>query len=662
MQFLLRLTLATLVFVCYTVLAHAATDDSGINFIKKHLKQKSYDLDTEASAIVLYENTQEQIDGQDFNYSKRFAYKCFVKILKPDGLELANVRIYHRLNTPIMYLKGVTYNLSDTGVVATEFSKGDLLQKEIGGFVRQTSMSMPAVKVGSIIEYSYEMTEAFTGSSVAWDIQGEYPKLITEYTVTYPVFFLLTAITHVDAAAKEFRTEDSAEASGQSFCMIKQDARNYRWRFWLRRNVPGIRKEPFVVNRNNYEERIDLQITGIEHSWGVKKMNNSWADINKLLWSDVGIKKLLNANNGFLGRAVDSVLTNTMTKTEKAKAIYRFVRNNFKTRSYTKFSIPEINFRTILEKREGTADEINLMLMAMLIHEGIEAGPILLSSTDDVSADDAFPVIERLDKMACAAMIDSEIILLDASKKYLPFGFLPMEYYNGYSHILGEVGKGIILSADNLKDKTVYSISMTDVTDSTAKLEIMQRYGMIKSSLFRRQYDEEEERKEQLKKMTAALPSSLTVLSSKLINENDADTNIVIKHVCQYSFDNTRELAYINLDLVRFFESNPFKATTRQLPIEFPNKMEDILLLKIQMPAGFAPDSLSQPLILDYMDGGMIYKKSINYIASMNTLTVMANFSVNKTAYNPAHYPNIRQFFADMIADNRKLIVLKKHN
>src|SRR6185312_6504300 len=153
--------------------------------------------------------------------------------------------------------------------------KDDQLKKKIVDNEVVMNFSMPSVKEGSIIDYSYDIVSYFNEYTFTWQIQDEYPKLESEFSITFPKTIQFTTISHTRLKSKTLNLEEDAEKSTDSFCFVKRKYDESQKTFWLRRNVAGVKKESYVVNRVNQLERLEMQLTGAEGVVGMLQFDNS---------------------------------------------------------------------------------------------------------------------------------------------------------------------------------------------------------------------------------------------------------------------------------------------------------------------------------------------------------------------------------------------------
>lgn len=639
-------------------------------YLTQHLSSASYDIGPDASAIVLFERTEVEISEEYAIYARKETVHRVIRILKSDAISstagnLANIRVFvpqDDIHHAVTKIKATTYNLENGTITESKLAAQDIFKKNDGKAGYEISFSMPNAKVGSIIEYSYEMKAKFTGSTETWQIQELYPKLVTEFQFRYTDHFAFTSIANVRQPQKEFTSEIDAAKSPDEFCHVKRTDRFdqvFYSSFWSRKNVSVVSSEPFVHNMNNMEERIELQLTGTRSAEGAKSFNHTWEKINKQFWDTEGLGKEITGNNNYMDDVTDSIKKLTQDQLERAKLIYSFVRNNFSIDNSRSYSSKKGVYETF-KKRQGSKYEINLLLTALLFHADIDASPVLISTTDEVSFISSFPVISRLNFIACLINIDSNLHILDATKKYNTFGTLPSYCYNGFAWVLNFKGYGIELMPGALSEKNVYATRIADFTDSTASVDIMIKPGILTAQKLREYWAKNENNEKQFLEQTEmALPAEISITNHTILGRNNPDTSLIIRLTGTFSFDSHGAGIAIPVQVARHFTTNPLKAVSRRvLPVEFSKKDNYDSYVTVSLPPGMIPKQIPQPVEEKLRDDGMIYRNNVTYNPDLKILTIAAKFETNSVDYEASQYDELRNFFQKVIETSNTSIVL----
>ncbi|MDP4265231.1 MAG: DUF3857 domain-containing protein, partial [Bacteroidota bacterium] len=157
------------------------------------LAKKSYEADTGASAVVLYEIGNTKIKGNSKGwFSLEFTTHRRIHILNKNGFDQATVEIplytAGEDEEKLDELKAVTYNLENGKVSESKLDKNSLFKEKKNKNLIIQKFTMPGVKEGSVIEYEYKITSDFLFNLQPWAFQGTIPRLWSEYKLALPQF------------------------------------------------------------------------------------------------------------------------------------------------------------------------------------------------------------------------------------------------------------------------------------------------------------------------------------------------------------------------------------------------------------------------------------------------------------------------------------------
>ena len=627
--------------------------------IKEYLQTSKFPIDTEASAVVLYESFHYSIHSGLVSHNVR----RIIKIIKNDARSVADFKVYIPESDTRNYdytFKGTTYNLDGNTVKETPLPVKDFYKRKFIKGLSEVSFTMPEVTEGAIIDYSYIIDYPYNPFIPTWVVQGEYPKLYSEYSIFYSAGYTFSSLVHIQHVQKTFKTKEEAINSPDSLSYFVNNAAHVdgvNYSFWVAKNVPAFKNEPYVLNRNNNLERMDLVLIPLDNNY--KPINRySWQLFNNAMWDDA-MAKALRKPNDFLAAKVNALIKDDTSKLGKAKAIFNYVRTNIKKNNELKLERSDIE--SVFNKKEGSSIMINNLLIAMLNKAGLEAYLLGTSTTADVSPDPSSPFAERLTYWACAWAIDSSYVFLDATDKNNVFGLLPLSCYNGYSRVISQNGEGVDLTPDLLEDRSMVSVKITMPNDTVERVELISKPGIITSSEIRKEIAMDSIELNKFFEQYILKISEDAVITDKKIDYLDKpDTNLVIKAVFELRNDARVESYLFNTSFVKAEKRNPFVATTRTFPIEFTCKFNNAFYLTVVFPPGFEPDTIPKPTLISVGDNSLEYRKSLSYYPEMHTFTSNVTYKNNQVVYDSENYNTIREFFEEVIKEENKVLEFKK--
>lgn len=661
-------------FLIFTLLFTMGADIAGAQnlddaFLKEHLEKKIYSLDSEADAVVLYEKTMIRTES---NIRLGFeqithVYKC-IKILKTAAIDMrvADIStgyVYGR-SSYVNNIIGTTYNMDDGKIEKTPLLSSAAFKKNSGEFYEMV-FTMPEVKVGSIVEYSYDINAPLSYYPMPWVIQGPFPKLQSEYEIESPSKFNYIDVSQLSVGDEPFRdynTKKETQADNVTSYHVLTEMNDKRFSvLWGKRNIPSVNEEPFICNIINHRDRLDLQISAVYNGNFLynQEILTTWKKLNDLLWSAPKFGEQLKTSNNFLNRLVDSLSLSDTSAMGKARSIYNYVRKNIDYDHYQGLYATEDIYKVLNNKRGSVAD-INLLLTAMFSKAGINASPVVLSTLGNLRINPSYPLLNRFNYVVSMVTIDSVRYFFDASDKFNPFGILPTYCYNGYARIIDSHGDELFLSPDDLKERNVYVVNIDGIGDSLCKINIAEKHGMFSSMSLRKKWDGDSTALHKyIKGEAESYKGDVTISDMKTINLENADTNLIIKYTLNIT-SKQAGIIYLNADFRKFYSENPFKSTHRKLPVEFPNKFEDIYVMTLKLPENMEAEDLPKPIIVKYDEGNIMFKHLVNYDSSNRVITVNSNFTVAKTNFDVKEYSTIREFFGTMVENENDMLVLKK--
>ena len=165
----------------------------------QELEEKFCPIDSSAVAAVLFstgESHFDYVENKGFVLSTNVKTK--IKIYKKEGYEWANksVQFYIGGNNKegVSFKNEATYNLVNGKVEKTKLKSDGVFDEKVNDFWGRKKITLPNVKVGSIIEFEYTLTSENFGSLDEWYFQESIPVLHSEYKTYIPDFYVFKPI------------------------------------------------------------------------------------------------------------------------------------------------------------------------------------------------------------------------------------------------------------------------------------------------------------------------------------------------------------------------------------------------------------------------------------------------------------------------------------
>jgi transglutaminase-like putative cysteine protease len=656
----MKKTLSTVIglIICVSLYAQKPAIKFG-NVPMESLTMKRYAADSSASAVILGDYGSSTIQySQSLGFSLIFERTTRIKILKKEGFTWGDFEIplYKdgASDEKLAMLKAQTTNLEDGKVVETKVKNESIFRTDENENLRLVKVTFPNVKEGSVIDITYRVNSEFFSNFQDWQFQYSIPVVVSEYRANIPEWF------HYDRYMQGYITLATADHSAGQQSVNTGDATPLVYsenrERWVAEDVPAFNAEPYITTEKDYISKINFELAYTKFpNAAIKQYMGSWDDINKTYTESDGFFGEITGNN-FLKKNVDELIAGLTTDRDKAVALNNYVKNNFSwTNSVRKF--PESSFKKILEEKKGSSAELNLLLASMLEKAGLQVSPVLISTRDHGFVRETIPISTQFNGVICLVKIGDKTMLLDATDPLLPAGVLPQRCLNGRGFVIAKTGHSWIDLTVPMKSKVFANADFTlDPAGSiTGKLSI-DRSGYSAQGM-RSKYISKGE-VEYLKDFS----SGKTWQVNKSEIKNVKEINEPLKE--QYDIlhdayaDVSGDLIYLNPFLLLREESNPFKAEKREYPVNFGNTLEKFYVGKFAAPDGYVIDEAPQNKIIALP--GNAAKFTFNVAIYGKQVVITSILQINRDIFLQEEYPNLREFYNQVVAKHSEQIVFKK--
>jgi Domain of Unknown Function with PDB structure (DUF3857)/Transglutaminase-like superfamily len=641
------------------------------------LKMIRYEKDSSASALILCDFGQSAlVYNQTDGFSINFERITRIKILSKDGLDWATfqVPLYKDGgdNEKFSSLKAVTYNLENGKIVESKLKSDAVFKEKLNNNIDIMKFTLPNVREGSIVEISYKVNSDFLFNFQDWEFQSTIPIRWSEYRANIPEYFnydkyMQGYIPLTVNETKDFpgsititSTDRGSSTFGGStqtqFNNDKIDFKESRSR-WVSQNVPAFKEEPFITTSKDYISKINFELafTKFPNS-PVKSYMGTWADINTLFSNNANFGKEV-SGNGFLKKIVEELTVGASTPEQKIAAINNYVKQNIEwngsSQKYT-----DTPLKKVLEEKKGSSSEINLILASMLEKAEFNVSPVLISTRDHGFVRETIPISSQFNYVLCLVKVGEKQILLDATDKLLPTGVLPERCLNGNGFVVSERdGFSWVPLKSTIKSKTYYNADLVLNADGELKGKLQADRSGYYARTNRKKYFSKGEG-EYVKDLIGG--RSWVVEKSEFTNVKEITEALKEVHDVSITDHVTSggEVIYINPFVVLQEEKNPFMLEKREYPVDFGSPLEKLYICKIAIPEGYAVDEMPQTRLLKLPDNAARYTYSATQTG--NAVFVTSNLQINNSLFTQDEYPNLREFYSQVVAKQAEQIVLKK--
>ncbi|ALI98884.1 DUF3857 domain-containing protein [Rufibacter tibetensis] len=633
------------------------------------LKMISYAPDTSASAVVLHD-----LGESSFSFTKgtqlQFKRIIRIKILKKNGLDEADFVIPYYVQKDgrreeVRNIKGVTYNMESGKQVKIELDDKAIFDEKRDANWRLKKLTMPGVKVGSVIELSYTITSDFIKLLREWEFQHNIPVKWSEYRVGMVPFFDYKQITygvhpyHIKDAKIEHKTaaysytDDVGYAKVDKNGSISMAVVQYQW---VMKDVPAFTAEPYLSSASDYISKIEFELSKVQYNddQPPRYVSGDWESFTKELLKEEEFGGQL-TNTAYLKKTVEGLVAGKTDSLEKVKAVMEYVKSNMRWNG--KNSIYTDNLRKAFDNRLGSASEVNLLLTALLREAGVAAHPMLVSTREHGRPVMNSPMISKFNYVISYVSVGGKNYSLDATEQDLPFGMLPMRCLNGKGWVFqAPAGKWVPLTGSE-KNAQLVSGNLKIQPTGEVTGALTEKYLGV-PALQARSSIRNKGKETYIKEFANAGPDWVRK-DVKIHNLENLQETLKT----EYQLNRTGEgepasLLYVSPMLTHALDENPFKLATRQFPIDFATPVDETYTFTYQLPEGYDLEEMPKPATVTLPGNAAKF----TYVAQMinGQLQVVSKLNINKTLFEASEYGNLREFYNRMVAKHAEKIVLKK--
>lgn len=576
-----------------------------------------------------------------------------IKILKTEGLDEATVSwVYDPKLNPISGLEAYAYNLVDGKIEKTKLDRKYIYNTEFDSKRRQLKFSFPGVKVGTVIEFKYQVTFKSFFSLPDWWMQGKHPVVYSLFKVAVPEYFMYNMQTRgyerIDHVKKPINMKfmiagNPISCQGTDYSFEGHD-------------IPALRNESYVWCPRDFMAGVSMELSGTKFPNDFyKSYSTSWDDVDKTLNDNTDILSNTRGASQYK-KEIDALLVNEIDERVRIEKIYDFVKGKVKwNRAYGLF---ENNPREAVKDGTGNNAQINSLLIRALTEQDIKTYPVFMSRRSRGRLPYGRGSLEALNTYVVAAETAAgEIYYLDGSATFGGLNVLPPELLVDRARAADKKKseKWVDLTDLSNNSRTLHQIAVLD-SDGTIQATIMAnhtgQYAMNAKRNYAQAKDSTDFADNYLK------PSDVDV-DSISFNGIDPASNTVTQYLQFHrQYTPQGEFLYINPMIIPHITENRFMQSERKLPIEFDYPYTFQLVSTISIPDDYEIEEIPQSAKYTMIDG---YGSCLYHIGQHeNMIQLNYKFELKRILYPNTSYDDLKIFFGQVVARNNDVIVLKK--
>jgi hypothetical protein len=619
-------------------------------------------LDSNANAIVLKEfgTARVDIDESTGNTQLLFEYHVKIKIYNKEGFNKANIVIplYKDANREesIADLKASTFNYENGRFVETTMDKKTVFTENKSKYTQLTKFTLPNIKDGSIIEYSYRLTSPNLFNFKTWEFQSDIPKVYSEYLVFIPAIYNYNVSLRGYYKLSDTKSELSKECMRISGRPIDCSKISY-----IMKDLPAFVEEDYMTAASNFKSAIYFELSDVQYLNGSKQnYTKSWKDVDYDLTNEKTLGSQMKRKDLFKD-AMPSIIKNSTDDLSKAKLVYDYIKKQIKWNNYYgKYS--EDNIKKALDLRSGNVADVNLNLIAALSAANLDAEAVILSTRDNGTVNKLFPIMSDFNYLVAKVNIGDKSYLLDATEPLLPFGLLPLRCINDQGRVINLKKPSYwidMVAGQKTSTSYVMQGKLNDDGKITGTITTYSMgYAALNKRLAIKKYNSPDE---YVEKLDENMPK-ISILKHEIKNLDSVENMLVEIYDVEFaSLENAgKDQIYFSPFFINPISKNPFKLDQRTYPVDLGSTSEERVAINLNLPKNYVMVEKPKDMAigLPNTDGKYLLKTS----SEGNDISLNQILQFNKAIYQPEEYLSLKELYSRIIQNQKTDFLLKKVN
>lgn len=644
---------------------------------ESEVKQQLHPLDSSAVAAVLYKKgSTKMIYEEKWYYVHEIESR--VKIYKKEGFDYATVKIpmYDGgggNKEKISNIKAFTYNLENGKINKEKLKSDGQFEEEITENWQYYKFTLPNVKVGSVVEFTYRVTSPFINSLPEFTFQEQIPVANVEYTIEIPEYLNYRAYSKGFFPLKQTKTSrrekllisyraDTDPGVGGFGNINSLRTERGQIEFNLETTVYSVTQLPKLVEEE-YVNNVDNYLNSIKHELEWTKMpgssletyTHSWDDVAKSIYKHSRFGNEIDTRKYF-EQDLDPLLKTAQNSFEKIKIIFDFVKQKVKWNEKYGVLVKD-GVKNAYSQRTGNVAEINLMLTGMLRYAGLNANPVLVSTRANGIA--YFPTREGFNYVIAAVELNNELILLDATNEFTEPNILTEKTLNWVGRLIRSDFSSVEVDLmPKILSKRVFDLNIKMDAQGGINGKCRNSYTNQEALYYRNNFAGKSDKayEEIIENKYSLLEISDIDISNRKETEKPYIENFNFNKTS--SFDALGDRIYFHPLFFMATTKNPFKAEEREYPIDFSFPRSKMVRLQIAIPEGYTIESTPESATFKLPDdlGEFTYLIS----TTENTINLRVISEIKASILPAAYYSAIKEYYKLVVEKETEKIVLVK--
>lgn len=623
------------------------------NVSEAEIDMTVYEPDTSAVAVMLYrEYSMDLVIGNVGGITKEITVHERIKVLKEDGKKYGDYSFlyYYGSNVKEDYskVKVETFNRENGKIVRTKMSKKFDFDEKYADDVHRRSFSAENVKVGSVIEVTYQFTSPRYYDIDDIDLQLAIPVNKTRILVGHAEYFTVNR-TQRGSVRTQYQTDNRIYSLGGSL-----ETYNVKVDIFDAVDVPALPSESHSYCPEQYRSSIVYDLSGVVIPGHVyESISMTWPDVDKA----ISESDIFTVCKGKFREAkeLEAALTGVEGDEARIAAVRNYIVGKVKW-DKTSHLVPD-SAREILKQGSGSDADINALTASALNTIGYTAEPVMIKRRTSGMLIDIHISLRSFDTfiLRVTAPDGSRSWFLDAARDEGYLNVLNPLFLVEKARVIPFSGEGEWADLTNLtRPRMAERVQMKMEADGTLTGSAQILASNEASYLIKAHYNDFDTEEAYLEDIESDEHIQITDFDIKKEYGPGVEIN--------YSFEKeneTGDLLYIQPILSRFHSPSSFQKEERKLPVDFPFPESLTYSFLLEIPSGYAVEELPERTVKNFPSiGGRI--QFMAQLIGSDTVSITYRTSLDKMLILPEEYPDLRLFWETAVGVEKSTIVLKK--
>lgn len=531
--------------------------------------------------------------------------------------------------------------------------------------IQEKVFTLPAVEVGSIIEYRYSTRYGdHSFEAPDWYIQGDLYLKAAHYT-WYPTTEELSdgetgapinSITWFPILPENAKiVSHTVPGTGH----LGRDQQVYDL---VVKDVPPMPKEEYMPPIASFTYRVLYNFSEY------RSVQDYWTSAGKH-WSKAANN--FSSVNPELTGATQGIIAGANTQDEKLRKIYaavmalentNFTREHGTREDKASGEGPVTKVADVLTHKRGSSTQLTELFVAMARAAGMKASLMLVPDRSERLFTPMWMNMQQFDDMIAIVSVDGKEKFFDPGSRYCSYGHMAWQHTNVQGIRQTDAGTGFEQTlgdsyADN-KTARVANLYMNDKGEITGKIDLTFAGAPALSWRQTSLRGDEESLKHALRThLEEMLPKSLEVKVSEIKGLDDYEKPLTVSYEVKGTLGTaTGKRLLMPADLFLAGSTATFPHEKRELAVYFhyPQTVQDAL--RVNFPEQFVAEAVPSEAKLG-MPKLALYSMSV--VAAPKNFTTRRSFMFGDILVSPKDYPELRTFYSQFESKDQESVVLK---